>query len=528
MASTILTATGWEKNGTQLGLWTNRADLVDDPNDGILVNAGVTADALAGADSISGSSTVSDVDGISNSGTIDTSTGNDKISGTSRGSSFLSGNKGYGIFNNANATINTGAGDDTITSTGTILSGFISGGTLYNLGAINTGTGNDAIDVTAGGSYEGTPLVNGIFNVGTIDTGEGSDTISATNINTGFEGGSINNSGTIETGDGRDKIIGGIDTGRFNASYGIINQNGAIIDTGESDDTIGGAGLTGISNSGTINTGTGKDTITADGVTGIRNSGAINTGGGSDTIAATASFRIGIGSQAFVGIDNSATINTGDGSDIITGDGTSINSATRGKGIGISNNIGATINTGDGSDIITGNGTSPSSTPFTSGSVGIQNAGIIDTGIGSDTITAFSTGTDSVGLNNKVGSIINTGDGRDTITGTGVLSGILNDGIIDTGAGIDIVDALNGGFAGTGTIKLGDGADTLKGFGSGFFDGGRGKDTLILSSGTYTVGGSGGQVTFTLGGITMNTTGFELLEIGGNTYDFAALPATVS
>ncbi|NJM27390.1 MAG: hypothetical protein HC856_02440 [Pseudanabaena sp. RU_4_16] len=49
-----------------------------------------------------------------------------------------------------------------------------------------------------------------------------------------------------------------------------------------------------------------------------------------------------------------------------------------------------------------------------------------------------------------------------------------------------------------------------------------------MSLGTYKVGGSGGQVTFTLGGITMNTTGVESLEIGGNTYDFASLPTSVS
>jgi hypothetical protein len=159
---------------------------------------------------------------------------------------------------------------------------------------------------------------------------------------------------------------------------------------------------------------------------------------------------------------------------------------------------------------------------------GIVNSDMIDTGNGKDSITGEG-GDQGIGILNN-GTIF-TGNGKDSITGSGFV-GILNNGIIFTGQGKDIVDALNGGFDGDGGVFLGRGDDMLFGFGTGWFYGGKGTDTLILPLGNYSVGSAtiddNSFVTFTLDDFTMNTIGFEVLQIGANTYDFANLPSIVS
>ena len=174
----------------------------------------------------------------------------------------------------------------------------------------------------------------------------------------------------------------------------------------------------------------------------------------------------------------------------------------------------------DDDDSITGIGTDAAVDGFV-------NSDTIYTGNGKDSITGIGKGA-GTGIVNY--ATIDTGNGKDSITGEGGEQGIgiLNDGIINTGRGKDIVDALNGGFGGYGIVSLGRGDDILSGFGTGWFYGGKGTDALILPSGTYTVGVSGGQVTFTLDGVTMNTAGFEVLQIGDNSYDFSNLLPIVS
>lgn len=146
----------------------------------------------------------------------------------------------------------------------------------------------------------------------------------------------------------------------------------------------------------------------------------------------------------------------------------------------------------------------------------IINTGNANTLAGDDSITGYASGTDSKGIHND--GIINTGNGNDIITGTGS-TGIYNDGIINTENGKDSIIA-NGGFAGTGSVFLGEGKDYLKGFGNGNFNGGNGKDTLELTSGSYAVGISGTTVNFTNGTTIMNTSEFEKLIAGHKTYDF--------
>jgi hypothetical protein len=65
--------------------------------------------------------------------------------------------------------------------------------------------------------------------------------------------------------------------------------------------------------------------------------------------------------------------------------------------------------------------------------------------------------------------------------------GIYNDGLISTGTGVDVVDAMVGGFGGSGLTDLGGGSDVLRGFGDGYFDGGTQRDLLTLNKGNYEI-----------------------------------------
>jgi hypothetical protein len=226
----------------------------------------------------------------------------------------------------------------------------------------------------------------------------------------------------------------------------------------------------------------------------VFSNGTINTGRGNDTIT-------GIGTSTGINFNIGAVINTNDGNDEITGTGQS----------GIETYD--TLNTDNGSDTVIGNGTD---------GYGILNGGNFKTGAGNDIITG--TATTGWGIYNYFDSTIDTDDGNDIITGTSSNNiGIYNDGLINTGKGNDIVDALNGGFGGNGITNLGDGNDILKGFGSGSFNGGSDKNILELTAGSYTVGISGTTVSFTSDGITMNTSEFEKLIASSTMYDFTGL-----
>jgi hypothetical protein len=311
-----------------------------------------------------------------------------------------------------------------------------------------------------------------IRNTGTTATLGGDDKITV-NSSTGGDGIEFNN-GTIDTGSGNDTIDA---TGRF---YGINNSNlgglfGGTIDTGSGNDTIVGNGFftspflggTGIANSGIIKTGTGNDTISG-------------TGTGNSLSDTSGSYGI---QNVYRGGGGTVTIDTGDGNDTISGTGGDI-------GIINFNASDITIDTGDGNDTISGKG----------GDLGIYNTGIVKTGQGNDIITGISIGEGTV----------NPFLGR---------AGISNGGTINTGAGNDTVDALTGGFSGTGNTMLEQGNDILKGFGTGYFDGGHGKDTLIFGTGSYTVSlgtNSGGFYTISSGGIDMLVKSFE--SIGSATF----------
>lgn len=528
-------------------------------SEGWFVPTDVFVDALAGDDIITGTTpTGSGISGIglNSRSTLNTSSGNDRIEGRSFGS-------GYGI--NNSGTINTGISSGTSVDNDTILGiGGVGRIGIYNIGTILTGIGSDVILGDGG-----------IYNNGRIDTGDGDDFITGSTNTSGVDG-IGNNRGIINTGTGNDTIRG---RGRY---YGITND-GTINTDADNDSIIGeGSGVTaGINNNGgTINTGTGNDNITGTatetaGIHGIINTGTINTGADNDTIYgyAAGSSSSGIynnssrtintdsgndaitGSAVIYGINNLGTIDTTGSSsmvpwpitddDIITGAATASGSGSSGitnsgiiiTGIGSDQIVGTggihgiltsgSINTGAGNDRIMGNGLT----------YGIYNNGIINTSniigptVDDDTITGTARGAGiAYGIYNGVGYTINTRIGNDIITGSASGAsgiGIYNDGTIDTGSDRDVVDALIGGFAGSGITNLGAGDDTLKGFGRGTFQGGIGQDTLVFNPGTYTITDGVGAGNYVINGI-MNVSGFELFGPGADITSFSAAVAAGS
>lgn len=235
------------------------------------------------------------------------------------------------------------------------------------------------------------------------------------------------------------------------------------------------------------------------------------------------------------GIYNSGTINTGDGDDTITGSNIT-GGYPIGRKIGLLDSL---IDPVKG--LIDPVNVFPGSVDRTYGAVAINNAGIINTGEGADSVISngrlinwkmsLGKGNDSIiaaagFLNRSIENytMIDTGDDNDTITSYGV---IYNNGEINTGSGNDSIIAYGGfesGLNNSGRVVLGEGNDSLYGFGSGDFDGGNDEDTLELTFGSYTVESVGAAgVSFTNGSSVMKTTNFEILKAGSGTYDFASL-----
>lgn len=391
---------------------------------------------------------------------------------------------------------------------------------IINTGIANTLAGSDVI--TGTGETNRNVLFYGLRTVGlynesnaTIDTGKGNDEI----IGYGNIGIFNESNATINTGKSNDKITGYAEQTNSTNNNTIGFLNDGTINTGNGDDEISGYATGnlpgGVVNFHNINTGRGDDIITGDGLTGGVSNGAggtVNTGNGDDRIIGTSGEAWGVYNGGF---DDSGfpIINTGNGDDYIIGTTTGNNAA------GIASVFKGTINTNNGHDSIIGTGD-------TTGIICTED-GTINTGKGNDIITGTGR-KNGIAIGSFSGTIsskgtISTGKGNDVITGIG---GIFNDtlGIIDTGKGNDIVDAREGGFRGTGRTLLGRGKDLLRGFGSGNFEGGGGKDSLELTAGNYTVGILGATVSFTNNdGITMNTSEFEQLVAGSTMYNFTSL-----
>ena len=197
---------------------------------------------------------------------------------------------------------------------------------------------------------------------------------------------------------------------------------------------------------------------------------------------------------------------------------------------------GGKIDSGLANDRITGNGKSRSGDAYGISLNGSNAETKIDTGHGNDSVVgkARSRSGNAFGINNSRNSTIDPGAGDDTVTGvassaTGEAVGIFNNGVIDGGAGDDVFDALTGGWGGNGRADLGSGNDTVRGFGSGTFDGGVGFDTLVFNAGTYNIARVGSQLDrfeITLSSLqnspVMTVTEFEFFGEGDQQTSFAA------
>ena len=425
-----------------------------------------------------------------NDGIINTGDGNDIINGGSAG-----------IWN-YDGRINTGAGNDSITGsvfneseiyTGlghdTITSRTISGSGIYNKGRIYTSTGNDIISGFSVESY-------GISNYGFIDTGEGNDIIN---------GSDIENNGSILLGEGLDKISCSIYqiSGRIYMGAGddsIVSSNGffqvvetnpldpnyrtaSLLSLGDGHDSLIAPSITNGSSAtvrSVIDTGIGNDRIILRNTSlgsSLANDGNVYTGLGNDYIFARQL-------DAGIGINNSGLISTGDGTDTLIAIGYSSE--------GVYNSETAKIDTGLGDDIFR------SSSPDWHG---FENRGKLSMSDGNDFLSCVSTAFNyydgsygsslSIRSGLKNNGKIYTGAGNDIITARGRGAdaagySINNSGLIDTGIGDDVINAVNG-FRGAGTVKLGDGNDTIRGFGSGRFYGAEGIDKILLGTGIYSV-----------------------------------------
>lgn len=131
---------------------------------------------------------------------------------------------------------------------------------------------------------------------------------------------------------------------------------------------------------------------------------------------------------------------------------------------------------------------------------GIVNNGIIDTGVGDDIVR----GEGRFGIFN--GGLIVTGAGNDSVTGVcgigGLREAIRNNGKIDTGNGDDVITGvgslINPSIINNGIIDTGRGADTVDGFNGGFWGSGKvflgeGADTLVGICTLGTISFDGGK-----------------------------------
>ena len=329
---------------------------------------------------------------------------------------------------------------------------------------------------------------------GVLNTLGGDDVISG--VGAGAKCGGILNQGNIYTDSGDDMIVG-YSNGK--AEYGVKNKG--LIDTGGDNDFIAGSGrVTGIENFGYINTRSGGDTIVgtgslggkqSDNLWGIKNHGKIETGSSKDVITGRGKLA-GITNQAlfsadkYVGYDDQGVISMGAGDDLLIGRGELAGIVNKGK-----------IEMGNGANTLFGSG----------GIVGIENSyASISFGNGHDKIGGESFTSNGTAILNNY--LINTHDGNDML---GAKTGkFINNGSIKLGKGNDFVIAHeSAGFEGTGTIDLEEGDDVLTGFGDGKFYGGSGVDMLLLPEGTYQISGSIVTDNFQM----MNVSGFE--KIGG-------------
>ena len=501
--------------------FTPLSDSAKSLKDGWVSDASEDLFALSGDDLVRGESEgKGNQYGIINQGRLFAEDGRDTLYGESRmtsaedireGDRRLYKNSAFGIDNTG--LIDMASDDDSMIGSGVGNSAF----GIRNAGSILVGSGADYIDgvgaylpleldLYSRGFWQG---VRGILveESGLISTGDGADQVRGTAIDSGL---GIGVDGEIRLADGDDLVYGVLQVKSRKYAYYPDNSGisiGGLIQSGSNDDKIIGLGGSKNPDQPNLMRGNGIRLLAIE--SGVSDGGLVDTGSGDDRIEGT--YISEVGARGIFLDQASSGIHTGNGDDIVNGFSVSGNDFSVGINIEFS-----AIVTGSDDDRIQGTGNTKSSLNFTGFDfiAGIRNSfGLLDAGTGNDEITGRTTGNnEGFGIINDSDSKIKTGVGNDTVTGIGQSdrgSGIRNNGIVDTGAGNDKINALKGGFSGGGTYDLGADEDVVFGFGTGIFKGGAGTDYIRLGNGVYDIGAS----SISLDGITMNIEGFEF--IGG-------------
>jgi hypothetical protein len=306
---------------------------------------------------------------------------------------------------------------------------------------------------------------------------------------------SIANSARLEMGAGNDLLAGESQIQVFlygiRQAFGIWLKDGALADMGEGNDQVKANAVSAtalnISWGAKLLTGAGNDKVFArsEGRAAIYlENGSINTGEGNDSVE-------GVSFDGGLLLAYSASVFTGSGNDFVTGKSVS-------NGVFVSGD--SVVDTGDGNDQIVGEG-------GFAGSFGLAvDNSVISSGAGNDRITGINTSGQLFGI------------------------AVIGNGLISAGEGNDVVDASIGGFGYGGLIDMGNGNDTVLGFGDILIDGSTGTDKLLLPEGSYSITSNGTFFDIAKDSVTMIAGSVELIgsAFSGNTIDLATGALTVA
>lgn len=355
---------------------------------------------------------------------------------------------------------------------------------------VNTLGGNDVVDSLANSGI-------GLLNQGTIITGSGKDLLQVNVEGSGNNFISILNDigAVIDTGEGEDRIISTIEAENNSRSHaGISLDVQSSIVTGEGNDTVTGIIRAGVDGNfdGNFHVGI-STTILSE----------IATDKGDDKITGTV--EVGRDGNGNTGFSNSlANTDTGAGDDLITGTVTVLGNGDRNTGFV---NGEASTFTGDGDDQIIGTVEVGGNGSFNSGIA--AGLGGINLEAGDDylygAVEVAGDGENNFGIEN-FNNFIRMGAGDDRIVGKGT----------------DAYSGFNGTYDIVGLIDLGEGDDTIEGFGREVVEGGSGVDTAEFEFGlddSVTFGSSDStSIDITANEKTMSFTNVEEFMFAGESF----------
>lgn len=431
-----------------------------------------TVKGSSGVDNISSTDLNYDYGIISSSSYFDFVAGNDSLTGYGKLAGILFDNKTSVAMGDGSDKI-TGIDDASQSSWGEGWGIAIRGGSTLDLGS-----GDDQMNGI------GTDAGISVFGGSRVLAGTGSDYITGTSsINAGI----LISSSSFDLGSGLNRLDG---QGRY---YGVYVAFGSTLTGGSDSDTIKGSGTGDLS------------TLGWGSVQGIRiQDSTLSLLAGDDVLQCD-------GADAGLSVTGSGTVvGLGTGNDKIY--------ASSKENSAITNYGGSKIDLGSGLNLVSAQGS-------LFGYFAKDSASLL-AGADSDSLTFSASSQTGVGLQLENNCSISTGDGNDLIKSSG-FAGINSDATstINMGTGLDVLDCMQGGYAGSGNYRMGTGNDLIRGFGTGTFDGEGDFDTLELGTGVYTVTNYG-TVGFSIsnGSASMTVKNIEILRFAstGSTFNLAA------